>query len=74
MPAGNLLEKRNIEGTVYTDISTVYLNTYTYASLETNRITHLLASMYTLMMGKDPDDGKDWRQKEKGTAEDEMVR
>ena len=23
---------------------------------------------------KDPDDGKDWRQKEKGAAEDEMVR
>ena len=23
---------------------------------------------------KDPDVGKDWRQKEKGTAEDEMVR
>ena len=55
--AGNLLEKRNIEGTVYADISTVYLDTY--ASFETNIITHLLASMYTLMMGKDPDDGKD---------------
>ena len=24
--------------------------------------------------GKDPDAGKDWRQKEKGVAEDEMVR
>ena len=24
--------------------------------------------------GKDPDTGKGWRQKEKGTAEDEMVR
>ena len=24
--------------------------------------------------GKDPDTGKDWRQKEKGAAEDEMVR
>ena len=72
MLAGNLLEKRNIEGTVYADISTVYLDTY--ASFETNTITHLLASMYTLMMGKDPDDGKDWRQKEKGIAEDEMVR
>ena len=72
MLAGNLLEKRNIEGTVYADISTVYLDTY--ASFETNIITHLLASMYTLMMGKDPDDGKDWRQKEKGIAEDEMVR
>ena len=25
-------------------------------------------------LGKDPDAGKDWRQKEKGTTEDEMVR
>ena len=26
------------------------------------------------LTGKDPDAGKDWRQKEKGTTEDEMVR
>ena len=26
------------------------------------------------LIGKDPDAGKDWRQEEKGTAEDEMVR
>ena len=26
------------------------------------------------LTGKDPDTGKDWRQKEKGAAEDEMVR
>ena len=26
------------------------------------------------LIGKDPDAGKDWRHKEKGTAEDEMVR
>ena len=26
------------------------------------------------LIGKDPDDGKDWRQKEKGMAEDEVVR
>ena len=25
------------------------------------------------LIGKDPDSGKDWRQKEKGTTEDEMV-
>ena len=25
------------------------------------------------LTGKDPDAGKDWRQKEKGAAEDEMV-
>ena len=26
------------------------------------------------LIGKDPDAGKDWRQKEKGEAEDEIVR
>ena len=26
------------------------------------------------LIGKDPDAGKDWRQKEKGMTEDEMVR
>ena len=26
------------------------------------------------LIGKDPDAGKDWRQKEKGAVEDEMVR
>ena len=26
------------------------------------------------LTGKDPDAGKDWRQKEEGVAEDEMVR
>ena len=26
------------------------------------------------LTGEDPDAGKDWRQKEKGAAEDEMVR
>ena len=28
----------------------------------------------SLPIGKDPDAGKDWRQKEKGEAEDEVVR
>ena len=26
------------------------------------------------LFGKDPDAGKDWRQKEKGATEDEMIR
>ena len=26
------------------------------------------------LIGKAPDDGKDWRQQEKGAVEDEMVR
>ena len=29
--------------------------------------------MKNWLIGKDPDAGKDWRQKEKGTTEDEMV-
>ena len=29
--------------------------------------------MYKTIIGKDPDAGKDWRQEEKGTTEDEMV-
>ena len=29
---------------------------------------------YEFFIGKDSDDGKDWRQKEKGAAKDEMVR
>ena len=33
---------------------------------------HLLQT--SQLVGKDPDAGKDWRQKEKGAAEDEMVR
>ena len=28
----------------------------------------------SLLLGKDPNAGKDWRQKETGAAEDEMVR
>jgi len=28
----------------------------------------------SLLIGKDPDAGKDWRQEEKGTTGDEMVR
>ena len=30
--------------------------------------------MKSQLIGKDPDAGKDWRQKEKGAAEDEMVK
>ena len=26
------------------------------------------------LIGKDPDDGKDWRQEEKGMTEDEMIK
>ena len=29
---------------------------------------------YSSLIGKDPDAGREWRQKEKGAAEDEMVR
>ena len=33
-----------------------------------------LPHMKSQLIGKDPDAGKDWRQKEKGAAEDEVVR
>ena len=32
-----------------------------------------VSNYYNWLIGKDPDAGKDWRQKEKGAAEDEMV-
>ena len=32
-----------------------------------------LSHLLWLLIGKDPDAGKDWRQKEKGAAEDKMV-
>ena len=32
-----------------------------------------LPNAKSLLIGKDPNDGKDWRQKEKTAAEDEMV-
>ena len=32
---------------------------------------HLMAKYW--LIGKDPDAGKDWKQEEKGTTEDEMV-
>ena len=36
---------------------------------------HTLASdAKSWLIGKDPDAGKDWRQKEEGVAEDELVR
>ena len=31
------------------------------------------ADVKNLLIGKDPDAGKDWRQEEKGTTDDEMV-
>ena len=33
-----------------------------------------LSDMKSWLTKKDPDAGKDWRQKEKGVAEDEIVR
>ena len=31
------------------------------------------SASYSWLIGKDPDDGKDWGQEEKGAAENEMV-
>ena len=35
---------------------------------------YLKHDRYIWVIGEDPDAGKDWRQKEKGEAEDEMFR
>ena len=35
---------------------------------------HWLPDVKSQLIGKDPEAGKDWRQKEKGVAEDEIVR
>ena len=43
----------------------------TYAEAETLKLCPPEAQNW--LIGKDPDAGKDWRQEEKGTAEDEMV-
>ena len=48
------------------------------SKLELQFFGHLMqradSSEKTQLIGKDPDAGKDWRQKEKGAAEDEIVR
>ena len=36
-------------------------------------LSHLSSRIGLSQVGKDPDAGKDWRQEEKGTTEDEMV-
>ena len=46
-----------------------------YSFLWLNRSSNTLASWCEeLTHWKDPDAGRDWKQKEKGTAEDEMVK
>ena len=44
----------------------------TYAEMEAP--IHWLPDGKSWLIGKDPDAGKDWRQKEKGVTEDEMIR
>ena len=38
------------------------------------KLQHFGQVMQSQLTGKDPDAGKDWKQKEKEVAEDEMVR
>ena len=40
--------------------------------LKLQYLDHLMQKIW--LIGKDPDTGKDWRRKEKGAAEEEMVR
>ena len=60
----------------------IYIYIYTYIYMN-ELCMHIYNYMWQLsiyesvksrLIGKDSDAGKDWRQKEKGTAEDEMVR
>ena len=44
-----------------------------YKALEIHMYTLWPPDVQSLLTGKDPDAGKDWRQK-KGAAEDELVR
>ena len=39
----------------------------------TDVATDVATDVNSRLTGKDPDDGKEWEQKEKGVAEDEMV-
>ena len=41
--------------------------------LKLQNFGHTIWSVWISIIGKDPDAGKDWGQKEKGTTEDEMV-
>ena len=45
----------------------------TDAEAETNILATWWEELKKTLIGKDPDAGKDWRQEEKGTTEDEMV-
>ena len=42
--------------------------------VEAKALIHWSSDAKSWLTGKDPDDGKDWRQKEKGVTEDKMVR
>ena len=74
------LEKTLESPLVYQEIQTVYpkgnqswiLTGRTDAETETPIL--LPPDAKNWLTGKDPDAGKDWRQEEKGTTEDEMVR
>ena len=51
-------------------------NSWTRLSVHTHTCIYVLLppDVKSQLIGKDPDAGKDWRQKEKGATEDEMVR
>ena len=44
-----------------------------FSDAEAETLTFWLPDVKNGLIGKDPSVGKDWRQEEKGTTEDEMV-
>ena len=66
------LASKEVQTSIIKEISPEYFSGRTDAEAETPILWPPEAKSW--LIGKDLDAGKDWRQKEKGTAEDEMVR
>ena len=63
------LDKKEIKQSILKEISPEY---YSFEGLML-KLQYFGPLMQSQLIGKDPDAGKDWRQEEKGTKEDEMV-
>ena len=71
----NPLECEEIKESVLKEINPEHSLEGLMLKLKLQYFGHLMwrASGKKTLIGKEPDGGKDWRQKEKGAAEDEMV-
>ena len=61
---------RRSNQSILSEISPKYSLEWLMLKLKLQYVGHL---MWSWLIGKDPDTGKNWRWEEKGTAEDEMV-